>query len=459
MKLLVYSWFPVLARHQAGGAQQAMHDLLTGFAGAGLDVTVICPEAKEGKILSVNENLRVLPVLKEFETRHLFPYEHLHNLQQVAKATQSVDVVWTIDSTFPLDVPQPIVLTLDCFCYKNEMRSLLSLNWDGLIVTSRYLWRIAMEIVGPEVWEGAPRPIEVVPYAVDAAFFKPIDPENLCARLGLSKSEPYLLFPHRPDPKKGFKLALQTLYQLRLQGESYKLLIPMNETYKSDRRYYNLLRAQAREMGIGSFVIFHEWITLNDLPAYYSLGRWTLTLSTVPEGFGLTPVQSISCGTPVISSRAGALAEQFPPGHGVEYVDFNAMDQIVASIVKGISKSEVARGQTYVRNHYNVQQLVQGHLKFFEGVLKSDIRYNPLKANPSLRLSPWCHLIDDSTVWHDYRRCAYKLTQEEAALIRQVEHSNNPSLLEEYKGQVAKLLDRGILLGNLPEPRDDKRRG
>jgi glycosyltransferase involved in cell wall biosynthesis len=431
-----------------GGAQQAMHDLLIGFSRSGVDVTVICPEVKEDNrdLLSV-ENVHVLPVLKEVKNRPLFPHEHLYNVQRVAELVQAADIVWTLDYAFPIQVPQPIVLTLDNFTYDEEMRSLLDLNWDMLIVPSDYLRRIAQAVVGPEFWDGAPRPIEVVPYAVDTTIFKPTPVHDLCEKLGLSKADRYLLFPHRPDPDKGFDSALRTLQHLRHRGDEYKLLIPINETYKADKRYYRELRTRAAGMGIGPHVIFHQWIDLVDLPAYYSLGAWTLALGTFPEGFGLTPVQSINCGTPVVSTRAGALAGQFPSGHGVAYVDFNAVDQIVSNISNGVPRAHIAKGQEYAREKYSVERLVRNYLECFEKAQKSDASYNPLGADTPLRLSPWCHLMDESNLWHDYLMRALKLTRKEIDLIRQIKNNDGIQPFEDYRVQLTKLLNQGVLLG------------
>lgn len=206
MKLLVYSYFPVLNNLQFGGAQLIMRDLLVGFVKAGVDVTVICPESDEADPLTLGNHFRILPVLKDIKNRPLFPYERLHNWQHIKRCAEQTDVIWTLDRAFPLEVSQPVVLTLDQFSYRDEMESLLSLTWDALIVSSRYLGHIVNSIVGPEFWEGEPPEIKVIPNGTDTDLFSPVDPRYLYSRLGLHESASYLLFPHRPDPNKGFEI-------------------------------------------------------------------------------------------------------------------------------------------------------------------------------------------------------------------------------------------------------------
>jgi D-inositol-3-phosphate glycosyltransferase len=54
---------------------------------------------------------------------------------------------------------------------------------------------------------------------------------------------------------------------------------------------------------------FIGFIEDRELPYYYSMGDLFITYSYASEGFGLTPVESIACGTPVICSSMLAYKE------------------------------------------------------------------------------------------------------------------------------------------------------
>lgn len=66
---------------------------------------------------------------------------------------------------------------------------------------------------------------------------------------------------------------------------------------------------------------FHEWkqkykdinfigfISSKEIPFYYTLGDVFITYSHASEGFGLTPIEAIACGTPVIVSSLPAYKE------------------------------------------------------------------------------------------------------------------------------------------------------
>ena len=54
---------------------------------------------------------------------------------------------------------------------------------------------------------------------------------------------------------------------------------------------------------------FVGFIDDKELPHYYSMGDIFITYSYASEGFGLTPIEAIACGTPVICSTMTAYKE------------------------------------------------------------------------------------------------------------------------------------------------------
>ncbi|MHA2430318.1 MAG: glycosyltransferase family 4 protein [Promethearchaeota archaeon] len=70
----------------------------------------------------------------------------------------------------------------------------------------------------------------------------------------------------------------------------------MKETYKRWKQKYK-------------DVHFIGFIPEAELPIYYSMGDVFITYSYSSEGFGLTPIEAIACGTPAICSSIGAYSE------------------------------------------------------------------------------------------------------------------------------------------------------
>lgn len=451
MKIFAHSYFPVLKAHQAGGAQYAMHEILVGLAREGFEITLICPETDNEKLIS-HDNIHVIPVLKEKAERSLSLYERTYNLQCLHEhiSLSDADIVWTLDVHFPLNVKQPIVLSLGTIAYEDELNSLLGFNWDKIVVPSKYLESIVSSVANPSYWPPSQPFIEVIQHGVNINAFIPTASEYLYDKLRLSPGK-YLLFPHRPEAAKGFDVALAVLHKLVSHDESYKLLIPTYpESVKyclaKERTYYKRLAKKVSRMGLAEHVIFHSWVDIEDLPAYYSLGEWCLVLSELPEGFGFTPILAVSCGTPVISTRAGALRERFPVGYGVTYVNPGEVKQITESIIGGASKFELLKGRYYVEHNYSSERCIREYSECFDRVKKRGVSNDCQSLQMNLRVSPWCYLIDEYTVWHDLDMRRIKLSQKESVLLRAISEARLIEELWSDKNCIERLLGKGIVI-------------
>ena len=451
MKLLVHSYFPVLRGHQAGGAQYAMHEILLGLAENGFEITLICPEADCSQLIS-HANIHTHAVLKEKVTTTLTLQERTHNLRCITECLGEADVVWTLDAGFPLSIRQPIVLSLQTIAYEDELNSLLGFNWDTVVVPSTYLKSVIAAVANPAYWPAEALSIRVIQNGIDTSSFIATDSSHLRKKLALQPGR-YLLFPHRPEPAKGFRVALAALQQLVARDPSYKLLIPTNpDSVKyclaKERTYYRRLASQVQRLRLEESVVFHPWIEMEELPAYYSMGEWCLVLSELPEGFGFTAVQAISCGTAVISTRAGALRERFPPHHGVTYVDPGAVEQIAAQILTGPTQSDVKLGRLYVEQNYSIDRCVREYADCFLSVSKATKHgVSALPMTSDLRLSPWCYMIDQNTIWHDLYARRVHLTQKQAMLLESIiAERNGCSLSASDSASVEHLITLGVLV-------------
>ena len=71
--------------------------------------------------------------------------------------------------------------------------------------------------------------------------------------------------------------------------------------------YASLFEA-VQSRGLEGLVKFADYVEQDDLPALYS-GALAFTFPSLYEGFGLPPLEAMSCGTPVLASNASSLPE------------------------------------------------------------------------------------------------------------------------------------------------------
>ena len=147
-----------------------------------------------------------------------------------------------------------------------------------------------------------PRRILLAPCGVDLSLFRPLDRVSARGMLGLN-GERVFLYVGRLEPLKGVELLLRLPAFLEI-GEKLRVMVVgggPGEQEKIDR-----LRSQARTLNVDEVFDFVGMVKQSDLPLYYSAADVCVVPSHY-ESFGLTALESMACGTPVVASRVGGL--------------------------------------------------------------------------------------------------------------------------------------------------------
>jgi D-inositol-3-phosphate glycosyltransferase len=172
-----------------------------------------------------------------------------------------------------------------------------------------------------------PGKVSVVPCGVNMELFRPYDKALSRQKLGLY-GEKIILFVGRIDPLKGIDRLIQSLALLRNPDES-KLVIIGGDA--GSRAEVEKLQKLAKELGVSNRIAFQGTVKQDILPYYYSAADICVVPSYY-ESFGLVPLESLACGTPVIASDVGDLKHiirQFETGF---IVPDNSPQKLAAAI-------------------------------------------------------------------------------------------------------------------------------
>lgn len=150
-----------------------------------------------------------------------------------------------------------------------------------------------------------PRKISVIYHGRDP-IFAPVEDHarkaEVAARYGVQ--EPYCIHVGTLQPRKNLGLLVQAWDILRGSMEQ-----PPQLLLAGKRGWlYDSLFESVRARGLSDLIRFADYVERDDLPALYS-GALALTFPSLYEGFGLPPLEAMSCGTPVIASTATSLPE------------------------------------------------------------------------------------------------------------------------------------------------------
>ncbi|MBE9020187.1 glycosyltransferase [Chroococcidiopsidales cyanobacterium LEGE 13417] len=155
-----------------------------------------------------------------------------------------------------------------------------------------------------------PEKIKVIPCGFDRSEFWQIDRFQARLSLGIPQQERIVLQLGRLVPRKGVDNAIRGFARLVEQHEiTARLLIVGGESVHPDPQItpeIGRLNAIASTLGIGDRVTFIGHRGREVLKYFYSAADVFVTTPWY-EPFGITPLEAMACGTPVIGSNVGGI--------------------------------------------------------------------------------------------------------------------------------------------------------
>lgn len=172
----------------------------------------------------------------------------------------------------------------------------------------------------------------------------------------IKKYKYIIFFPNRPIEEKGGKYLIELSKKLNEKFENYCIIGPFGE---SD----NLL----------SNFIDTGWIKSEELKYYYSISNVTLNLSNLPESFSQVCIESIICGTPIVSFKSGNITNLNKLTNNIVLVEKN-----IESILNGIDiafnikedKEQTQQAQDIIRREFGVKKIVDKYMKLYKKYLE-----------------------------------------------------------------------------------------
>lgn len=153
------------------------------------------------------------------------------------------------------------------------------------------------------------RKIVVVPCGFNQQEFTPVGKLNARRFLNLDPSEKILLQLGRMVPRKGVDNVIRSLALLKEKGLICKLLVVGGESECASEILtpeIGRLRAIAKQEGVEEQVVFAGSKSRDLLKYYYSASDIFIATPWY-EPFGITPLEAMACGTPVIGSNVGGI--------------------------------------------------------------------------------------------------------------------------------------------------------
>lgn len=425
MKIGVFSMGPIFPKAVHGGSQKTLQTVMYHLGSLGHLCTIYCTRRDDNdKEFNLSKNVQVKPVLRYKQTypepHYTAPYYLTDVILSLKDAVETNDVFYIHDGELNFQFLYsdiPTVIAFQDFVYPDTLASAFSFQRDHLIVTSEYVRDCVLQTFSQ--FRDVSDRISVVPNGFNVDVFSRCDSTRLRQELNLSENDIPILYPHRPDPRKGIYEAIQVISRLKqyLHPENFKrlrLLVPVwvdsKVTQNSDHIYqsiYGEVSRYATELGMPDLLVFHEWMPVSRMPEYYSLGQATLCVGNFVEAFGNASIESELCGTPAIISRVGAQRYILPEeiAYKVDYKDHETAAQMLAKVLSQNKPVHTEDIRSYIRQHFDEQLMIEGYARELTSVSKQPMlqekNHITWNLDDQLTTPAWCSLTS-SGYYNDY---------------------------------------------------------
>ncbi len=187
--------------------------------------------------------------------------------------------------------------------------------------------------------------------------------------------EDYLLFAGRIAPEKGVREAIQVA-----KSTNHRLLI-IGPVYPLTQGYFD----QYVKPFLNDQILYLGFMELKQMSPYFQKAKALLTPVQWEEPFGLTTIEAMASGTPVISFRRGAAPEIIINGKTGFVVDTTVEMINAISKIKRIDRKDC---RDHVRRNFSTAKMVNGYEAAFEQIIRENNKLSSGSVSKQLRRVP-----------------------------------------------------------------------
>lgn len=210
--------------------------------------------------------------------------------------------------------------------------------------------------------------IEVIYLAADKryTYLKNKDELKNELRSKYNIHEPFILYVGTVESRKNVSLLIESFHKLKKQGIKHKLVLIGVHGYGSAE-----IVELVNSLGLSKEVIFTGYVSDEDLVKFYNTAD-IFVYPSLYEGFGLTPLEAMACGCPVVSSNTSSLPEVVgDAGILVNPHESNALtNEMYKLLTNNDLKRELSDKSLKRSRMFNWEKTARETWKVYEKVLK-----------------------------------------------------------------------------------------
>lgn len=216
------------------------------------------------------------------------------------------------------------------------------------------------------------RPSQVILHGIDTTGFAP-SPDRAALRARLGLPDQVLIGCYgRIRAQKGTDAFVQAMIAI-LPSRPQVTALVMGRATDQHQTFLDALKAEVARANLSDRILFVPEVTVDQMPDRYRV----LDLYVAPqrwEGFGLTPLEAMACGVPVVATRVGAFEDLVAPGQTgalVDPGDVAGLARAVAALVDDPSTraAQSAAARTRVTRGFRIEDEAEALIALYRDLL------------------------------------------------------------------------------------------
>jgi glycosyltransferase involved in cell wall biosynthesis len=292
---------------------------------------------------------------------------HVHNMHYFSEVHAKILCEMSIQKGIPLILTAHNVWDDILF-----LKLTKEVCWAHIIAVSHY---IKKELMGTGYDE---RKITVVHHGIDTNIFHPdIKPVNILKKFPELKKRKIIFHPARMGMAKGCDVSIKAINLVKkrfpdvlLVMSGTKNIIDWELSQEKEIAYFIDL---VKTFDLKEHVFINVY-SLQEMPEMYSLAHVCIYPSSVPEPFGLTMLESLSSGKPIIVTLSGGMPEIIMDDVNGYVINVKDFETLASRIDHLLSENKTRKrlgntGRQIICTHYTKEIMAQCHLDIYNRVL------------------------------------------------------------------------------------------
>jgi mannosylfructose-phosphate synthase len=212
--------------------------------------------------------------------------------------------------------------------------------------------------------------IYVIPPGVDIETFRPIGPGQSRPKLELPQR--YIFCLSRIDANKGHDLLLNAFGIVSREMPDVQLVIGGGspKPKQTEIEVLTTMREIMDKKTLNERVRITGYIPDESLASYYQYAE-LFVLPSIFEPFGMTALEAMACGTPVVASKLGGIKDVISSGENGLLVDPSDPNEFAGAMMKLLKDRQASRamgkkGSQIIRSQYSWRAMAGKHIAFYE---------------------------------------------------------------------------------------------